>query len=75
MGKYRIHLSLLSGKKIYSDPFPFEGDEWTAEQAEEVMEGIMESVCYGAPLVILVDGMKRNYLNHAIESLWWTDGS
>lgn len=71
--KYRIHLTLRSGKTVYSDPLDI-GD-MDQEEIEETLEKMVEVVGEGGYIGLLVNGQKRNYLNHAIEGIWWTDGS
>lgn len=73
MNKYRIHLSLMSGKMVYSDPM--EVGNMDREDVIETLDKTVEIVSDGSPLGLLVNGQKKTYLNHAIESIWWTDGS
>ncbi len=73
MKKYRIHLGLMSGKLLYSDPLDV-GDMEQEEVASH-LEQIVELVGDGGYVTLLVNGQKKTYLNHAIESIWWTDGS
>ncbi|ASR77665.1 hypothetical protein SEA_PARADIDDLES_237 [Streptomyces phage Paradiddles] len=39
------------------------------------LDQIVEIVSTGGSLTLLLNGQKKTYLNHAIESIWWTDGS
>lgn len=73
MKKYRFHIGLMSGKFIYSDPL----DVGTMDHEEIVshLDQIVDIVSTGGCLTILLNGQKRTYLNHAIESIWWTEGS
>ncbi|UOW93637.1 hypothetical protein SEA_PINKIEPIE_246 [Streptomyces phage PinkiePie] len=73
MKRYRIHISLMSGKLIYSDPL----DVGSMDHDEIVshLDQIVEIVSTGGSLTLLLNGQKKTYLNHAIESIWWTDGS
>lgn len=73
MKKYRIHLGLMSGKLLYSDPLDV-GD-MDQEEVASHLEQIVELVGDGGYVTLLVNGQKKTYLNHAIESIWWTDGS
>ncbi|QAX95935.1 hypothetical protein SEA_TRIBUTE_242 [Streptomyces phage Tribute] len=73
MGKYRIHLGLMSGKLIYSDPLDV-GD-MDHEEIVSHLEQIVGLVGDGGYVTLLVNGQKKTYLNHSIESIWWTDGS
>lgn len=73
MNKYRIHLGLMSGKMVYSDPM--EIGKMDRQEVTETLDKMMEIVGDGGHLSLLVNGQKKMYLNHAIESVWWTDGS
>jgi hypothetical protein len=64
----------MRGRKVYSDPLPIE-DGWSDEDVERLMNKMIEAVFDGASLSLSVDSVKENFLNHAIESLYWTKGS
>ncbi|QNN98458.1 hypothetical protein SEA_LILMARTIN_250 [Streptomyces phage LilMartin] len=71
--KYRIHLGLMSGKLVYSDPLDVSSMEH--EEVVHTLEKMVEMVGDGGYISLLVNGQKKTYLNHSIESIWWTDGS
>ncbi|QBP30992.1 hypothetical protein KNU49_gp062 [Streptomyces phage EGole] len=71
--KYRIHLGLMSGKLVYSDPMDV--GKMDHEEVTDTLEKMLEIVGDGGHISLLVNGQKKTYLNHAIESIWWTDGS
>jgi hypothetical protein len=73
MKRYRIHIGLMSGKLIYSDPLDV-GD-MDHEEIVSHLDQIVEIVSTGGSLTLLLNGQKKTYLNHSIESIWWTDGS
>lgn len=73
MNKYRIHLGLISGKLVYSDPMDI--GKMDREEVTETLEKMVTIVGDGGYVSLLVNGQKKTYLNHAIESIWWTDGS
>lgn len=73
MKVYRILFTTMQGKAVYSDPIDT-GDK-EHDEIVRVLDKIVELVAEGAYLQVEVDGTKRTYLNHAIESIWWTEGS
>lgn len=76
MNKYRIILTTKRGRRVYSEPMKFEDEEnWDEESIAEMMEKIVEGVAHGMPISLSVDGVVETFLNHAIESLFWTKGS
>ncbi|QJD50961.1 hypothetical protein KNV00_gp058 [Streptomyces phage Bmoc] len=73
MKRYRIHLSLKSGKLVYSDPIDI--GKMDHEEVVSTLEKMVEIVGDGGCLSLSVNGQTKTYLNHSIESIWWTDGS
>lgn len=73
MKKYRIHLSTMQGKLIYSDPLDVDGLDH--EEIVAHLDEIVLTVAVGGCLIMYVNGIEKTYMNHAIESIYWTDGS
>lgn len=70
---YRISLTTMRGKEIHSDPLDV--SNLSEKEIPEVLDAAIGTVSSGGYLSIKVDGIQVNYLGHAIESIWWTEGS
>lgn len=73
MKVYRILLTTMQGKTVYSDPMNV--GELEHDEVVETLDNIIDAVGSGGFLQINVGGTRRTFLSHGIESIWWTEGS
>ena len=73
MKTYRIHIVTMRGKLIFSDPIDV--GQLDREEIVSHLNDTMTAVGNGGYIKMEVNGIERTYLNHAIESIYWTDGS